>query len=95
MVINMDINVTCNIKLNEHLFMTEMEKMEYYVMYVQQEMSKGTNEFHSSIKFLMDETVPQKYKDSYRKHQNQIIEAMDLDEFPDPPKLRSGNTKLN
>ena len=91
----MDINITCNIKLNEKLFMTEIEKMEYYVMYVQQEMSKGANEFHSSVKFLMDETVPQKYKDSYRKHQNQIIEAMDLDEFPDPPKLRSGNTKLN
>ena len=91
----MDINITCNIKLNENLFMTEKEKMEYYVMYVQQEMSKGMNEFQASVKFLMDEKVPHKYKESYRKHQNQIIEAMDLDEFPDPPKLRSGNTKLN
>ena len=91
----MDINITCNIKLNEELFMTEIEKMEYYVMYVQQEMSKGVNEFQASVKFLMDEKVPQKYKECYRKHQNQIIESMDLDEFPDPPKLRSGNTKLN
>ncbi len=83
----MDINITCNIKLNEKLFMTETEKMEYYVMYVQQEMSKGVNEFQASVKFLMDEKVPQKYKEIYRKNQNQIIEAMDLDEIPDPPKL--------
>jgi hypothetical protein len=95
MDISMDINITCNIKLNENLFMTEKEKMEYYVMYVQQEMSKGMNEFQASVKFLMDEKVPHKYKESYRKHQNQTVEAMDLDEFPDPPKLRSGNTKLN
>ncbi len=83
----MDINISCNIKLNENLFMTETEKMEYYVMYVQQEMSKGLNDFQASVKFLMDEKVPQKYKESYRKHQNQIVEAMDLDEIPDPPKL--------
>ncbi len=83
----MDINITCNIKLNEKLFMTETEKMESYVMYVQQEMSKGVNEFQASVKFLMDEKVPQKYKEIYRKNQNQIIEAMDLDEIPDPPKL--------
>lgn len=66
-----------------------MEKhMEYYAMYLQQEMSKGLNEFQSTVKFLMDENIPQKYKESYRKKQNQIIEAMDLDEYPEPPKLK-------
>jgi hypothetical protein len=36
----------------------------------------------------MDENIPQKYKESYRKKQNQIIEAMDLDEYPEPPRLK-------
>jgi hypothetical protein len=35
----------------------------------------------------MDENVPKKYKDIYRKNQNQVVEAMDLDEYPEPPKL--------
>lgn len=81
-----------NIKLNIELFVNEAEKMEkhmeYYAMYLQQEMSKGLNEFQASVKFLMDENIPQKYKESYRKKQNQIIEAMDLDEYPEPPKLK-------
>jgi len=77
-----------NIKLNEIFFMNDQEKMEYYGMYVQQEMSKGLSEFQATVKFLMDEKVPQKYKDLYRKKQNQVIEAMDLDEYPDPPKLK-------
>ena len=82
-----------NIKLNVDLFMNETEKMEkhhmdYYAMYLQQEMSKGLNEFQAGVKFLMDENIPQKYKESYRKKQNQIIEAMDLDEYPDPPRLK-------
>ena len=82
-----------NIKLNEEFLMNQFEKMEkqnmeYYVMYLQQEMSKGLNEFQASVKFLMDENIPQKYKDSYRKKQNQVIESMDLDEYPEPPKLK-------
>ena len=82
-----------NIKLNVELFLNETEKMEkqtmeYYGMYLQQEMSKGLNEFQATVKFLMDENVPQKYKDLYRKKQNQVIEAMDLDDYPDPPKLK-------
>ena len=92
-----------NIKLNEEVLfnlMTKMDKhsdkqthsekqlhIQYFTMYIHKEMSKGMNEFQSSVKFLMDESVPQKYKDTYRKNQNQIIDSMDLDEFPDPPKL--------
>lgn len=90
----MEININIkNIKLNEEITLetiTKMEKTEfakYYNMYVQQEMSKGLNEFHSSVKFLMDENVPQKYKDTYRKNKNQIVESMDLDEYPETPKL--------
>jgi hypothetical protein len=90
----MEININIkNIKLNEEITLetiTKMEKTEfanYYNMYVQQEMTKGLNEFHSSVKFLMDENVPQRYKDTYRKNQNQIVDPMDLDDFPDPPKL--------
>jgi hypothetical protein len=89
----MEININIkNIKLNEEIILdtiTKMEKTEfanYYNMYVQQEMSKGLNEFHSSVKFLMDENVPQKYKDTYRKNKNQIVESMDLDD-PERPKL--------
>lgn len=81
-----------NIKLNIELFMNDEEKMEkhmdYYTMYLQQEMSKGLNEFQATVKFLMDENIPQKYKESYRKKQNQIIEAMDIDDYPEPPKLK-------
>jgi hypothetical protein len=82
-----------NIKLNIELFTNEQEKMEkqnmeYYTMYLQQEMSKGLNEFQATVKFLMDENIPQKYKESYRKKQNQVIESMDLDEYPEPPKLK-------
>ena len=90
------------IKLNEDIFvnteikMTQPQKqsqnqnqndLEYYAMYVRHEMLKGSNEFHASVKFLMDENVPKKYKDIYRKNQNQVVEAMDLDEYPEPPKL--------
>lgn len=69
---------------------TQSEKqlhIQYFTMYIHQEMSKGMNEFQASVKFLMDEKVPQKYKDTYRKNQNQIVDSMDLDDFPDPPKL--------
>jgi len=77
-----------NIKLNEIFIMTETEKMEYFNMYLQQELSKGLSEFQASVKFLMDENVPQKYKELYRKKQNQVIESMDLDDYPEPPKLK-------
>ena len=60
----------------------------YYNVYIKEEMNKGRNEFQASVNFLMDESVPQKYKDIYRKSQNQMVEAMDLDEYPDPPKLK-------
>lgn len=85
--------ITIDIKLNEEIILDLNTKMEYYNMYLQQETSKGTSEFHSTVKFLMDETVPQKYKDYYRKKQNQEVEAMDLDEedIPDPPKLTRQN----
>jgi hypothetical protein len=63
-----------------------MEKNDYCALYVRNEMNKGLTEFHATVKFLMDENVPQKYKDLYRKHQ--MAEAMDLDEYPDPPKLQ-------
>jgi len=86
-----------NIKLNEdfliHL-MTKMEKNDtqkysdnYFKAYIHNQLTKGLNEFQASVKFLMDEDVPQKYKDIYRKNQNQVIESMDLDEYPDRPKL--------
>ena len=94
---NANPNANSNIKLNEELFLNSIKKMDnhnhYFAMYVRQEMSKGTSEFHSTIKFLMDENVPQKYKDIYRKKQNQVIESMDLDEAPDPPKLVRSNAK--
>ena len=91
----MNITIDINIKLNEEIILDSNTKMEYYNMYLQQEMSKGMSEFHSTIKFLMDEQVPQKYKDYYRKKQNQVVEAMDLDEeyIPDPPKLVRQNAK--
>ena len=70
------------IKLNEEESVNSITKMDYYNMYVEHEMSKGLTEFHATVKFLMDETVSQKYKDLYRKNQNQIVEAMDLDPEP-------------
>lgn len=87
MIINIDI------KLNEEIILDSNTKMEYYNMYLNQEMSKGNSEFISTVKFLMDETVPQNYKDYYRKKQNQVVEAMDLDieDIPDPPKLMRQN----
>ena len=89
----MNITIDIDIKLNEEIILESNTKMEYYNMYIQQEMSKGTSEFHSTVKFLMDDTVPQTYKDYYRKKQNQVIEAMDLDEehIPPPPKLTRHN----
>ena len=63
------------------------KELHYFTMYIHQEMTKGMNEFQASVKFLMDDRVPQKYKDTYRKNQNQIVDAMDLDEYPQPPKL--------
>jgi len=92
----MEINIHFkNIKLNEEIKIETIVKMDktnesfahYYNMYIQNELSKGLNEFHSSVKFLMDENVPQKYKEIYRKKQNQTVEAMDLDEYPERPKL--------
>ena len=76
------------IKLNEELCINQDITMEYYTLYVKNEMAKGISEFHASVKFLMDENVPQKYKDIYRKKQNQVVESMDLDEYPEPPKLK-------
>jgi hypothetical protein len=81
-------NCNIDIKLNEELFTTSDTNMDYHALYVKNEMAKGLTEFHASVKFLMDENVHQKYKDIYRKKQNQVVEAMDLDEFPDPPKLK-------
>ena len=75
-------------KLNEELFDPFTVTMEYYTLYVKNEMANGNTEFHASVKFLMDENVHQKYKDLYRKKQNQVIESMDLDEYPEPPKLK-------
>ena len=98
-----NINIKCKkIKLNEELFLNSIIKMEnsmqtqkntqtntqsIHAIYVRQEMSNGLSEFQASVKFLMDENVPQKYKDLYRKNQNQVVEAMDLDEYPERPKL--------
>jgi hypothetical protein len=84
-----------NIKLNEDFLFNLMTKIDkqtkyadnYFALYIRNEKTKGLNDFQASVKFLMDEDVPQKYKDIYRKNQNQTVEAMDLDEFPDPPKL--------
>ena len=84
----LDYKMEC-IKLNEELFDPFIVTMEYYTLYVMNEMAKGTSQFHASVKFLMDENVHQKYKDIYRKKQNQIVEAMDLDEYPEPPKLKN------
>lgn len=87
-------NISIDIKLNEELFINKIEKMdnmekhEYFMMYLKLEMSKGLNEFEGTVKFLMDENVPQKYKELYRKKQHQVIEAMDLDEYPERPKLK-------
>jgi hypothetical protein len=86
----MNIKIECrvDIKLNEDLFDPQSVTMEYHTLYVKNEMAKGTSEFHATVKFLMDENIHQKYKDIYRKKQNQVIEAMDLDECPEPPKLK-------
>ena len=85
--------INIDIKLNEEIILDLNTKMEYYNMYIKQEMSKGTSEFESTVKFLMDEAVPQNYKDYYRKKQNQVVEAMDLDieDIPPPPKLTRQN----
>jgi hypothetical protein len=88
--LNEDIFVNTEIKMNQNQCQAQTQTqndLEYYAMYVRHEISKGSNEFHASVKFLMDENVPKKYKDIYRKNQNQVIEAMDLDEYPEPPKL--------
>lgn len=86
----MNIKIECkiDIKLNEDLFHPQSVTMDYHALYVKNEMAKGTSEFHATVKFLMDENVHQKYKDIYRKKQNQVVEAMDLDEYPEPPKLK-------
>jgi len=92
----MEININIkNIKLNEEIIVILIEKMESNMSaYVKQEMSKGLTDFQASVKFLMDENVPQKQKDLYRKQYNQSVEAMDLDEYPDIPKLvRQNHTK--
>jgi len=97
--ININLNIILNKKLNEELLLHSIKKMDnqtnaqYFMTYVRQEMSKGTSEFQAIIQFLMDETVPQKYKDSYRKKQKQEIQSMDLDDAPEPPKLIRSNAK--
>ena len=85
MEININIKIN-KIKLNEEESVNSITKMDYN-MYIEHEMSKGLTNFQATVKFLMDETVQQKYKDLYRKNQNQIVEAMDLDD-PEPPKLK-------
>ena len=90
--LNEDIFVNTEIKMTQPQKQPQNQNqnqndLEYYAMYVRHEMLKGSNEFHASVKFLMDENVPKKYKDIYRKNQNQVVEAMDLDEYPEPPKL--------
>ena len=91
MEINIKINIkhikNKKIKLNEEESVNSITKMDYCGLYVQQEMSKGLTDFQATVKFLMDERVPEKYKELYRKNQNQMVEAMDLDEYPEPPKL--------
>lgn len=87
----MNIQININIKykkLNEEESVNSITKMDYCALYVQQEMNKGLSNFQATVNFLMDETVPEKYKEIYRKNQNQIVEAMDLDEYPEPPKLK-------
>jgi len=79
------------IKLNEEETFNSIKKMDYYNIYVEHEMSKGINDFQATVKFLMDETVPQKYKDTYRKSENQTVEAMDVD--PDPKKNSTSKYK--
>ena len=88
--LNEDIIINSEIKMAQNQNQTNAD-LEYYAMYIRHEMSKGLNEFHASVKFLMDENVPKKYKDNYRKNQNQTVEAMDLDEYPEPPKLRDAS----
>ena len=85
--INID-NIKNKIKLNEEESVNSITKMDYFELYVQQEMSKGLTNFQATVKFLMDERVPERYKELYRKNQNQMVEAMDLDEYPEPPKLK-------
>ena len=86
--LNEDIFVNSEIKMTHPQYQNQIQAdLEYYAMYIRHEISKGSNEFHASVKFLMDENVPKKYKDIYRKNQNQVVEAMDLDEYPEPPKL--------
>jgi len=84
-----------DIKLNEELFDPSTITMDYYTLYVKNEMTKGMSEFHAGVKFLMDENVHQKYKDIYRKKQNQVVESMDLDEYPEPPKLKRDESYCN
>ena len=100
--LNKDIFVNTEIKMAQSQNHTQTQSqaqsqmnadLEYYAMYVRHEILKGSNEFHASVKFLMDENVPKKYKDIYRKNQNQIVEAMDLDEYPEPPKLRETQSR--
>jgi hypothetical protein len=98
MEINIKINDTIDIKinkikLNEEESVNSITKMDYCALYVQQEMSKGLSNFQATVKFLMDERVPQEYKELYRKKQNQMVEAMDIDEYPEPPKTKYTHSK--
>ena len=76
------------IKLNKEESVNSITKMDYCGLYVQQEMSKGLTDFQATVKFLMDERVPEKYKELYRKNQNQIVEAMDVDEYSEPKYIK-------
>ena len=67
-----------DIKLNEELFDPSTITMDYYTLYVKNEMAKGISEFHAGVKFLMDENVHQKYKDIYRKKQCRIITTINI-----------------
>lgn len=83
MEININIKYSKNkIKLNEEKSVNSIIKMDYCGLYVQQEMSKGLNNFQATVKFLMDERVPEQYKELYRKNQNQMVESMDIDLEP-------------
>lgn len=95
MEINIQINIkNKKIKLNEEESVNFITKMDYCALYVQQEMTKGLTHFQATVNFLMDESVPQQYKELYRKNQNQIVEAMDV-EYSEPPKTKHRHSKSN
>jgi hypothetical protein len=86
-IIKMNNIMEINIKLNEEIIFNSLITMDFYNLYVKNQMAQGQSEFQASINFLMDENVPDKYKEKYRRHCKQECVAMDTDDAPDPPKL--------